>query len=115
MCSWRNALIAAIRARTILKARRAPFRSQIETMQPSPAEGWYYARRTAQQQVTAQRFAANVAGAGGWTARLRYVGMTLFPRPSYMRERYQVRHPLLTPFSYVQRLYVGLASLWHRS
>jgi hypothetical protein len=44
----------------------------------------------------------------GWRQRVRFARTNLFPSAAYMRQRYQIKHPLLLPLYYPYRWLRGL-------
>jgi len=77
---------------------------QILALKPSAREarvfGWLRAFPLA---ATLRSFLADLVGAVSWPQRFRYAWNTIFPSPSYMRQRYQILSPWLTPFYYPYR------------
>ena len=45
-----------------------------------------------------------------WSERLGYAWTHLFPSAAYMRQRYDIPHPLLLPLYYPYRWFRGLRS-----
>jgi len=83
---------------------------RLQETRPSPAECSLHVRLAAQRRSVARRFWEGLAGRPTWTARLRFAWDHLFPSPTYMRERYAIRHAWLLPFYYPYRWLLGLRS-----
>lgn len=79
-------------------------------LQPTRSEVRVFAWLTAKHRPVAQRFWADLASMQDWRQRLRYAWLNVFPSPAYMRHRYHIPHPLLTPLYYPYRWLLGLRS-----
>ncbi|MFB2880457.1 nucleotidyltransferase family protein [Floridanema aerugineum] len=75
-------------------------RSQLATLKPSWEEIRAYSW---QNQTMVLRLFDDLAGAKDWLTRLHIAWDTLFPSRAYMQHRYEIPHPLLTPFYYPYR------------
>jgi len=53
----------------------------------------------------------DLASMDSWPRRVRYAATSVFPSPSYMRSRYDIRHPFFLPLYYPYRWLVGLREL----
>lgn len=82
--------------------------TRLATMAPSPAEAQVFSWLTATDRPVLERFWADLATMPNWSERLSYALRQLFPSRRYMRHRYGVRHPLLLPFTYPYRWWLGL-------
>ena len=49
------------------------------------------------------KFWLNLRYLPSWRQRFSALGRAIFPRPTYMRQRYQIQHPLLLPLAYGRR------------
>ena len=58
-----------------------------------------------------RRFWTDLAGMPTWRQRLRFARMHLLPSAAYMRQRYDIRHPLLLPLYYPYRWLRGALGL----
>lgn len=83
---------------------------RLSCLKPSQEETRVFGLLTAGDRPVARRFYADLATTPGWRQRLRYGLISLFPEPSYMRERYHISHPLLLPLYYPYRWLLGLCS-----
>ena len=84
--------------------------ARLRALQPSKDEARTFQWRTPARRSVAQRFWADVRSMPGWRRRLHFTWTLLFPSPAYMRERYQVTHPVLLPLYYPYRWARGLRS-----
>lgn len=69
---------------------------------------------TAEAPATGQlhrSYFVTLVGLKSWSSRFQFVAHAGFPSFAYMRERYKVRRPILTPLFYLYRGFVGLRSL----
>lgn len=92
----------------------AGVRNRLAALQASAREAQLYAQLTAPARPVAQRFFTDLASMPGWRQRWAYAWENIFPAPAYIRDRYQVAHPLLLPFAYLWRWVRGLLSLLGR-
>ncbi len=82
------------------------------SLQPTWAEKRVFGYMTDKRRTVGRRFWADVVTTVGWRERLGFAAANLFPAPAYMRERYGIQHPWLTPLYYPYRWWLGLRSLW---
>ena len=81
---------------------------ELRALPPSPDEQWAYAALTSGHRPVARRFWTDLAGMASLRTRLAFTLVNLFPTSAYMRQRYHIRHPILLPFYYPYRWFVGL-------
>lgn len=84
---------------------------QLSALQPSPAEMRVYSWLSKPVRPVVQRFWSDLISMPDWRSRLRYGVHNLFPSAAYMRQRYNITRPLLLPFYYPYRWWLGLASV----
>lgn len=84
--------------------------AQLARMQPSQQEAGLARSLQEAGRSPFDQVWAGLVTLPGWRARLRYLGAHLFPAAAYMRNRYRIRHALLTPLYYPWRWADGLAS-----
>lgn len=87
-------------------------RGALANLTPSPAEISVFARLTAARRSVARRMWHDLASMSSWQRRCWYALGNLFPAPTYMRERYGVRHGKLLPLAYARRWRLGLRGVW---
>jgi len=85
--------------------------AQVRGLEPSAAEQRVNAWLTSPARPPAQRLWADLVSLPTWSLRLRFLRTNLIPSATYMRERYQIRNPLLLPFYYPYRWYRGVRGL----
>ena len=76
---------------------------QLRALQPSRREARVFAWLTQPDRSVAQRLLVDLASLQSWPRRLAFAMINLFPSADYMRQRYRIRHPVLTPFYYPYR------------
>ena len=84
--------------------------NRLQALHPSREEARVFAQLTADSRPVARRFWNDLTAMPTWADRLRFAWANLFPSPAYMRQHYQVPHPLLLPLYYPYRWYLGLRS-----
>lgn len=82
--------------------------ARLDRMTPSRAEEQVFSWLTGERRPVLERFWADLATMPNWTERLSYALRQLFPSYRYMRHRYAISHPLLLPFYYPYRWWLGL-------
>lgn len=85
----------------------------LDALVPSPDEHALAVEKAAPRPVI-RRFWNDLASTRGWSARLRYAWIQLFPSPAYMRHRYGITRGCLIPLCYPYRWWLGLRGLWSR-
>lgn len=85
--------------------------ARIIALQPSGAERHALASIDTAQESVAGRFWTDLAGQRSWRAQLSYAWANLFPSTAYMRHRYAISAPWLTPVYYPYRWLRGAHSL----
>lgn len=95
---------------------RAPVPSavlaELERLAASPAEERLMARLAAGHRPAGRRLWDDLRDTPSWRRRLHMAWVNAFPTPTYMRQRYDIRHPLLTPLYYPYRWFLGLKGLF---
>jgi hypothetical protein len=84
----------------------------LSNLQPSSREQQVFGWLTAEDRPVAQRFWVDLATSASWKQRLEYAWRNLFPRPAYMRQRYQIKNRYLLPFYYPIRWLKGITSVF---
>jgi hypothetical protein len=79
--------------------------------QHSREELHVYAQLASGQRPPGRRFWTDLTSTPGWRQRLRFARTNLFPSAAYMRERYDIQHPLLLPLYYPYRWLRGVRGL----
>jgi hypothetical protein len=82
----------------------------LQAMDVSPQELQAFTVQSAVLRPVAQRFWSDLSQMHPWRERLHYAWISLFPSPTYMRERYQTEHSTPLPLLYLYRLWLGLRS-----
>ncbi len=83
-------------------------------LRPSKEEERVFGWLSAAGQPVGRRFWFDLLSMPSWGQRFRYAWTGLFPSASYMQQRYRLRHPLLVPFAYLYRWFLGLRGLLSR-
>ena len=83
---------------------------RLGSLSPSPEEVRVFSWHTAAERSVAQRIWSDLAHLPGWTSRLRYLSLKLFPSPEYMLARYRVRHRSTLLVFYAYHLLAGVHS-----
>jgi len=84
---------------------------RLRALRPSAEEVRIFSRLPRSELSVARRLWTDLSEMEGWTQRLRFAWILLFPSSAYMRGRYGVPHPLLVPLYYPYRWVRGLRSL----
>lgn len=84
---------------------------ELARLTPSRAEQRIIARLAAGYRPAGRRLLDDLADTPSWRRRLAMAWTYIFPTPAYMRRRYGIRHPLLLPFYYPYRWFLGLRGL----
>jgi hypothetical protein len=84
--------------------------TRLRSLTASADETKVFSWHTAGERTIAQRIWSDLAHLPGWTQRLRYMWLKLFPSSDYMLTRYQVRHRGFLPVYYLYHLFVGVHS-----
>jgi hypothetical protein len=79
--------------------------------QHSSEELRVYAELTSGDRPAGRRFWTDLTSTPGWRRRVRFARTHLLPSPAYMRNRYDIRHPLLLPLYYPYRWLRGVRGL----
>ncbi len=82
----------------------------LQELEVSTEEQKAFAAQTAVNRPVAQRFWSDLSQMPTWRERLNYAGISLFPSPAYMRERYQAELTDFLPYLYLHRFWRGLRS-----
>lgn len=85
---------------------------QINRLQPSAREIQVFEWLSAPERPVAQRFWVDLATSSSWKNRIGYAWRNLFPRPSYMIQRYEIKNRYLLPLYYPHRWLKGIASIF---
>lgn len=85
--------------------------ARLAALRPTRAEGRVVARLTLARRSVGQRFWDDLTAFSDWPRRIGFAAANLFPSRAYMRWRYGVAHPVLTPLYYPYRWWLGLRSL----
>lgn len=85
--------------------------ARVRALTPSAREAQVFAELTAPERPFTVSFWDDLAGMPDWRTRLGYVWRNFWPATAYMRTRYAIRYPWLTPFYYPYRWWVGLREL----
>ena len=75
----------------------------LRSLPESRAEQRIFADLNATRRPPGRRFWSDLTSMSDWRQGLRFARTNLFPSPAYMRRRYAIAHPLLTPFYYPYR------------
>ncbi len=84
---------------------------RLAALRPSRAEERIQARLSSGPRPAGRRLLDDLADTPGWPHRLRLAWINLFPTPTYMQQRYHIRHRLLVPLFYPYRWFLGLRGL----
>jgi hypothetical protein len=82
--------------------------TMLQRCEPRPQEAWLFDRLAGPPRPAGERFWTDLVSTAGWRARWRFAIANLFPSPTYMRQRYAIRHPLLLPLYYPYRWWRGI-------
>jgi hypothetical protein len=85
---------------------------ELAQLAPSPAEERIVGRLAEEYRPAGRRLWDDLVDTPSWGQRLRMAWVNVFPTPAYMRQRYGIRHPLLVPFYYPYRWFLGLKGLF---
>ena len=117
---WDVALALAQRCDLVMPLQRALPRAAAEWDAPVPSEVLAAVRRLKpspeEERVfhvlrsVGLRLWTDTAALAGWRQRLQFALSNLFPSPAYMRQRYGIVHPVLTPLYYPYRWWLGIRS-----
>jgi hypothetical protein len=83
---------------------------EIESLVPSTREIEIANRLTLQERGAGRRFLDDIHAFDRPADAIRFVFYRLFPSPTYMVNRYQIRHKILLPGYYLYRWYLGIRS-----
>lgn len=85
--------------------------TRLAALRPTRAERRIVARLTLAHRPVGQRFWDDLTTFSDWPRRIGFATANLFPSQAYMRWRYGIAHPALTPLYYPYRWWLGLRSL----
>jgi hypothetical protein len=81
---------------------------RLRALRPSADECRLFERLSAPERPVIQRFFTDLAAIASWRERVDYAWSSICPSPAYMRQRFGINQPVLTPIYYPYRLYLGL-------
>ena len=97
-CGWQAPIPAAVL-------------ENLAAFRPSRAEERIQARLSSGPRPAGRRLLNDLADTPAWHQRMRLAWVNLFPTPTYMQQRYRIRHRLLVPLFYPYRWFLGLRGL----
>jgi hypothetical protein len=88
------------------------FMQKLSGIEPSNGEVKYFSSLSMQHKTSGRTFLEDLSCLPDWRKKIHFAFSNIFPSLSYMKIRYRFNSPLMLPYFYIYRWYLGITSIF---